>query len=67
MSIKSTIVAKDHLLQYILEIYHEVFNISLEKDIEIFFKGFIPLLKDGLIIYIEYPYVDKQYRDSYYS
>jgi hypothetical protein len=67
MSIKSTIVEKEHLLQYILDIYHEEFHIVLEKDIRTFFNGFIPLLKDGLSVYIEYPYVEKHYRDSYYS
>jgi hypothetical protein len=38
-----------------------------KKDIEIKINPFIDLLRNDLVCFFEYPYVEKVYRDSYYS
>lgn len=43
-----------------------VTNINLQKSIHNL-KEYVKELKDDLFVHVEYPYVDKVYRDSYYN
>ena len=56
--------AVDEILAFIQEFYQrEDFDLSIENEL---YKVFDEL-KEDLWVVIEYPYVDKVYRDSYYS
>lgn len=56
--------AVDEILSLIAEAYgKENADIELETTLADVFDE----MKDGLSVFIEYPYVDKVYRDSYYS
>lgn len=59
-------LSKTELEQIVPEFVEDVFNIDrklVDKQIEPILKT----LKDDIICFIEYPYVDKFYRDTYYT
>jgi len=57
---------KEDINQIIPEFVEEVFNIDRARVKEQL-DPIIDILKDEITCFIEYPYVDKFYRDSYYS
>lgn len=70
--IEFEIVEKDNLIEDLVDLYKA--NLSLNRnnayliEIETALSDFIDIeLKENLYFIIEYPYVDKVYRDSFYS
>src|SRR4051812_44822448 len=56
--------AVDEIMDTIKEAYNiDDIGIEVENNLANFFDA----LKDELSVFIEYPYVDKVYRDSYYT
>ena len=46
--------------------YYKISPLNVENSINVF-KNYFKHFRDDLFVYIEYPYVDKVYRDSYYN
>lgn len=64
---KAIAVSKSDVLEGIVTILNEDFNFRIhEKQIERL-EDFINRHIDGLYYFLEFPYVDKVYRDSYYN
>ena len=52
----------------IVDFFKSSYRISdINPDVETKLNEYLDLLKDGLFLYVEYPYVDKVYRNSYYT
>ncbi len=49
-----------------LESYYKISDVNVTNSLEVL-KNYIQYFQNDLFIYIEYPYVDKVYRDSYYN
>lgn len=62
----SEFLSKKDLIKIVPEFVEEVFNIDRER-VEEQLEPILKILKDDIICFIEYPYVDKFYRDSYYT
>jgi hypothetical protein len=64
--LRSGIVSKQELLPALFSLINEIFlikQISIEQELTLF----IDKLSDNFYAFIEYPYVDKFYRNSYYN
>jgi hypothetical protein len=59
-------IPKTELSLIIPEFVEEIFNIDRER-VEEQLNPILNTLLDNIVCFIEYPYVDKFYRDSYYS
>lgn len=64
--ITARFLTKLETTQQIHEFVEDVFNIDRERVIEQLFP-ILNILKEEIICFLEYPYVDRFYRDSYYS
>ncbi len=60
------IIKKEQLSEEILKIIKDVYYYDKTDEIKTKISDFLNILTDDLFFYIEYPYVDKVYRDSYY-
>ncbi len=66
--ISNTICTIDDASKTILDLIKEKYGYSgVSTDIETHLNDFLDNLKDDLYLMIEFPYVDKVYRNSYYS
>ena len=59
-------LSKTDLKLIVPEFVEDVFNIDRER-VEEQLEPILKTLHDDIICFIEYPYVDKFYRDSYYT
>lgn len=59
-------LSKTELKLIVPEFVEDVFNIDRER-VEEQLEPILKILKDEIICFIEYPYVDKFYRDTYYN
>ncbi|MDZ7767199.1 MAG: hypothetical protein U5K00_22765 [Melioribacteraceae bacterium] len=65
MSIKYKITTKNKLPEVVDKAFTDYFNLS--DDVAGIVRGFISPLKRQCNFFVEYPYVDKVYRNSYYN
>ena len=65
----SSIFKKNEFIDTIEKTLPKFFNFTLEEQdaLKYFLNDHLNHLKDNLWFYLEYPYVDKVYRDSYYT
>jgi hypothetical protein len=54
------------LIEFLKQFLHEIYFYE-EKNIEKKISNYIKNLRDDLYVYVEYPYIDRVYRDSYYN
>lgn len=64
--ITTAFLTKEEIMSIVPEFIEDVFNIDSERVNEQL-KPMVDILVDDMTFFIEYPYVDKFYRDSYYS
>ena len=64
--ITTAFLPKSALRSVLPEFVEDVFNIDRERVVEQL-EPILEILKDEVMCFIEYPYVDKFYRDTYYS
>ncbi|MBC9909545.1 papain-like cysteine protease family protein [Chitinophaga varians] len=70
MSITTIVCLPHELREELTRIMQEEFEVSMQVAKEAFdamLEGYFERLKKGVQFVIEYPYVDKVYRDSYYA
>lgn len=64
--ISSFLVSKSDSIHVLSQLIMTPFHLTLD-DIEKSLKNHFSMLRDDILVFIEYPYVDKVYRDSYYK
>lgn len=64
--ISTSFLTKSEVIQIVPEFVEDVFNIDRNR-VEEQIKPILNILHNEIIFFIEYPYVDKFYRDSYYN
>jgi len=65
--ISSFIVPKEGLFDQIKKLYFNFYNRKVKDEASERLKLFLESLKEDLTFYVEFPYVEKYYRDSYYN
>lgn len=64
--IESLIVSIEDVIPKLNKLIPDLFTIS-KSHFEKQLKSFVDCIRDGIYVFIEFPYVDKTYRDSYYT
>lgn len=64
--IRSFLVNKSETIDVLAPLIMTPFHLTLE-NIKKALNNHLLMLKDDILVFIEYPYVDKVYRDSYYN
>ena len=64
--IETVFLAKSEVMTVVPDYIEDKFNIDKER-ISDQLKPIMDILVDNLVCYFEYPYVERYYRDSYYS
>ena len=66
MFIYNKLLPKSRYISYTAKVVQKEFNISQEKLIRNL-RNYNKRFRDDIKVFFEYPYIDKQYRDSYYT
>jgi hypothetical protein len=64
--IETAFFKKNKILDIVSDFMKETFEISQERVIDQL-KPFVDMLVDDIIVFFEFPYVDKFYRDTFYN